>query len=200
MGYCIVTFFIIQNNWPFYRNHLEIPSFWHCYMGIALWLSNILALFQNIVLFSRLIYRCFIALFSTHIFDYNFETFCSCKIYFLCFKIRIYITDWLIDWLIDWSIDCVKNRIQVRKNWKLYCHSCSLILNQSLVMLSWNPLLPQVFWNTIILIFIFWNYISLPNKSKGLQDLKSWKSHFILQSLSQQKLLLCDGLMINKKK
>ena len=107
----------------------------------------------------------------------------------MCFKIRIYITVWLIDY--------VKNRIQARKNWKLYCHSCSLILNQSLVMLSWNPLLPQVFWNTIILIFIFWNYISLPNKTKGLQDLKSWKSHFILQSLSQQNLLLCDGLMIN---
>ena len=31
------------------------------------------------VLLSRLIYRCFITIFATRIFDYDFEIFCSCK-------------------------------------------------------------------------------------------------------------------------
>ena len=74
-------FIIIQINWPFYRNHLgQIP------LILALLYGNCPLIFKrncsfskHSVLFPRFIYRCFITLFSTRIFDYNFDTFCSCK-------------------------------------------------------------------------------------------------------------------------
>ena len=74
-------FIIIQINWPFYRNHL-----WQITLVLVLLYGNSLMIFKHICYFSkhsvllfRLIYRCFITLFSTLIFDYNFETFCSYK-------------------------------------------------------------------------------------------------------------------------
>ena len=105
--------FIIQINWPFYRNHLgQIP------LVLALLYGNCPLIFKHhfyfskhSVLFSILIYRCFIS-FSTRIFDCNFQTFCSCK-FISCFKIRTYIIDyWLIDrkkiLSISWTTKIVK--------------------------------------------------------------------------------------------
>ena len=73
MRYCMVTFFSIQIDRPFYRNHLGLYRNFHVIFKHACSFS------QHSVFFPRLIYRCFITLFSTSIFDCNFETFCSCK-------------------------------------------------------------------------------------------------------------------------
>ena len=74
-------FIIIQINWPFYRNHLgQIPLVLTVLYGnFSLIFKHTCSFSKHAVLFSRLLYRCFITLFSTRIFGYNFEVFCSCK-------------------------------------------------------------------------------------------------------------------------
>ena len=79
MGYCIATFTeiykILQksfraNSPRFGLAIRELPSDFQTYLFS----------FSNYsVLLSRLIYRCFITIFATRIFDYDFEIFCSCK-------------------------------------------------------------------------------------------------------------------------
>ena len=52
------------------------------------------------VLFSRLIYRCFITLFSTCIFDYNCKTFCSCK-FISCVLKSEYMSLNIYNWILN---------------------------------------------------------------------------------------------------
>ena len=67
------------------------------------------------VLFPRLIYRCFITLFSTSIFDCNFETFSNCK-FISCVLKSEYMLLILIDWLIDWLIENSYQEISSQRN------------------------------------------------------------------------------------
>ena len=96
-GYIFV--FNIQIDWPFYRNLLEqIP------LVLALLYENCPLIFKRscsfskpLVLFSRLIYKCFITLFSRSIFDCNFDTFCSSKFNYCVLKSEYILL--IIDWL-----------------------------------------------------------------------------------------------------
>ena len=101
MGHYIVTFiiiFIIQINWPFYWNHLGQITlvFALLYGNWPLIFKHTCSFSKRSVLFSRLIYRCFITLFSTHIFDYNFDTFCSCKFISCVLKSEYMLLNWII--------------------------------------------------------------------------------------------------------
>ena len=78
-----------------FKNCFTFSSYFHTYntcwsnlgcIVLALLYRNCPLIFKHTccfskhsVLFSRLIYRCFITLFSTRIFDYNCETFYVCK-------------------------------------------------------------------------------------------------------------------------
>ena len=97
-------FFInIQINWPFYKNHLgQNPLILALLFGNCPLIFKHTCSFSNYsVLFSRLIYRCFITLFSTCIFNYNFETFCSCKFIFCALKSEYILLNWteLLNWI-----------------------------------------------------------------------------------------------------
>ena len=101
MGHYIVTFiiiFIIQINWPLYWNHLgQITLVFALLDGNwPLIFKHTCSFSKRSVLFSRLIYRCFITLFSTHIFDYNFDTFCSCKFISCVLKSEYMLLNWII--------------------------------------------------------------------------------------------------------
>ena len=74
-------FIIIQIDWPFCRNHLgQIPLvLLLLYRNCPLIFHQTCSFSKHFILFPRLIYRCFITLFSTSIFDCNFEIFSSFK-------------------------------------------------------------------------------------------------------------------------
>ena len=80
MGYCMVT--------SFYLNLLTIlqklfraksPRFGLAIRELPSDFQTHFVFSKHSVLFPRLIYRCFITLFSTSIFDGNFESYCSRK-------------------------------------------------------------------------------------------------------------------------
>ena len=97
-------FIIMQVNWPFHRNHLgQIPLILPLlYKNCSLIFKHNCSSSKCSVLVSRLIYRCFPTLFSTSIFDCNFETFCSCKFIFCVLK-SIYI-DYRLIWMLDVAV------------------------------------------------------------------------------------------------
>ena len=91
MGYCMFTFFLFRLTDYFTEIIGQVP------LVLALLNGNCPLIFKHTcsfskhsVLFPRLIYKCFITLFSTSIFDSNFETFCSCK-FFSCVLKSTYI-------------------------------------------------------------------------------------------------------------
>ena len=94
---------IIQINWPFYRNHLgQIPLVLALLYGNCPLIFTHTCSFSNYsVLISSLIYRCFVTLYSTRIFDFNFETFCSCKFISCVLKSEYILLNWIeLNWII----------------------------------------------------------------------------------------------------
>ena len=72
--------------------------------------------FQTYLFFSRLIYRCLITLFSTSVFDCNFETFCRCKFISCVLKLEYY---WLIDSCSEYH-KCCEDLLQINKDISIY--------------------------------------------------------------------------------
>ena len=94
MGYCMVSSF--YPNWLTILHKLSRENSPRFGLAIRELSSNFQThfFFLNTVLFPRLIYRCFITLFSTSIFDCTVRLEAIVNSLFLVFKIRIYIIDY----------------------------------------------------------------------------------------------------------
>ena len=82
MGYCIITFLLLFKLTYHFTEIIQAnsPRFSLAYGNCPLVFKHTCSFSNFSVLLSILIYRCFITLFSTRLCDYNFETFCSCKL------------------------------------------------------------------------------------------------------------------------